>query len=153
MRLEHRSTPRAIGTTGLKSPNQARRNRDGSIENTLVRLAIPSRAKSPLKKCRGGNPLPRYLCQLSVTPRPFRQSITPRQLQVSVTPSPFQLGVTPAPLAFQNNQPVSRRSPRTGALPKWQACCSEHSAATERIRIAYAQRGAPDIARCECSWG
>lgn len=67
---------------------------------------------------------------LSVTPRPFRRNVTPRQFQSNVTRSQFQLSVTRVPSALRNNQPVSRR---TGVVPKWQACCSEHSAATEEL--------------------
>jgi len=62
---------------------------------------------------------------------------TKKKFQISVTPRPFRPSVTRAPSAFRNTQPVSSRLRRTGAATKWQACCSEHSAATEEIASAY----------------
>ena len=117
-----------------------------SIDAEPRRLAIPSGARLPRKKRKAKGPLSRNRFRLSVTPRPFQPSITPRPLQLSVKPRKFQISVTPrpfrpsvtrAPSAFRNTQPVSSRSRRTGAATKWQACCSEHSAATEEIASAY----------------
>jgi len=54
-------------------------------------------------------------------------------LQSSVTRKPFQLNVTRTPLALPRDQLMSVQSRRhpSAAAPKWQACCSGHSAATE----------------------
>jgi len=50
--------------------------------------------------------------------------------QRSVTRRPFQLSVMRAPSGFRENQARQHRNP-TAAVPKWQVCCSAHSAATE----------------------
>src|SRR5262249_54014122 len=72
------------------------------------------KGKSPLPKCR------------------FRLSVTRRPPQRSVTRRPFQLSVMQTPSDFRKNQARQRRN-ASAAVPKWQACCSEHSAATEEF--------------------
>ena len=121
-RLEHRSTPRAIGTTGLKSSNQVLRNPGGSIASISVRLAIPSRARARLERHKSKAPLS----------SPF---------QLSVMRKPVQLSVTRTAYALRNNQPVSSRSRQdpSAAVPKWLVCCSEPSAATEQTTCTFQQ--------------
>ena len=67
----------------------------------------------------------------SLLPRcPLRLSVTRRPPQRSVTRRPFQPSVMRAPSGFRENQARQHRNP-TAAVPKWQVCCSAHSAATE----------------------
>ena len=99
----------------------------------LGAISNSEQGKIASQEAQGQRPVVKESIPAKRYAKAIQPSITPRPFQLSVTPRPFRPSVTRAPSAFRNTQPVSSRSRRIGAATKWQACCSEHSAATEEI--------------------
>jgi len=91
MRLEHRSTSRAIGTTGLKSSNQALRNRGGIYRKYLGAISNSEQSKIASHEAQAQS----VVAEASVPAKRYAKAIPVKRDAKTISSSKKSIGVKP----------------------------------------------------------